>query len=79
MVRFGTKNYSMIKNHSKSSQLNEMNGNGTMRHMAMNDKIDRLHALNKVILSEDSLYSLDLQGNIHIINLEQEKMEKRES
>ena len=40
-------------------------------------KIDRLHALSKVILSEDRLYSLDLQGNIYIINLEQEKIEKR--
>lgn len=37
----------MIKNHNKSSQMNnhnDMNGGSTMRHMAMNsDKIDGVH------------------------------------
>ena len=42
--KFGSKNNSMIKNHNKSSQLNnEMNGNSTMRHMPINDKIDGVH------------------------------------
>ena len=39
-------------------------------------KIERLHALNKVVFSGNRLYALDLQGNIHIINVEQEKVEK---
>ena len=39
-------------------------------------KIDRLHALNKVIPYEGRLFCLDLQGNIHKINLAREKVEK---
>ena len=39
-------------------------------------KIDRLHALSKVIFSEHILYTLDLQGIINIINLDSQKVVK---
>ena len=48
----------MIKNHNKSSQLNnEMNGNSTMRHMAMNDKIDGVHDRRNKYLGANSMGS----------------------
>ena len=53
-TKFGSKNNSMTKNHNKSSQLNEMNGNSTMRHMAMNDKIDGVHDRRNKYLGANS-------------------------
>lgn len=47
----------MIKNHNKSSQLGEMNGNSTMRHMAMNDKIDGVHDRRNKYLGNNSVVS----------------------
>lgn len=56
--KFGAKNStSMIKNHSKSSQMNNHDGNGShLRHMSMNnaDKIDGVHDRRNKYLGNNS-------------------------
>ena len=57
--KFGAKNGSMIKNHNKSSQMNnEMNGNSTMRHNHMDrDKLDGVHDRRNKYLGANSVVS----------------------